>query len=142
MAIVIDGNRYFLYGVGQMPQNDSLGHFEQMVLSAIVALGDKAYGVTIHEKVEELSDPRSVSAGAVYITLDRLEDKGFIRSWLADPTPERGGRRKRYYQLQAAGERALEESLRTALRLVSAVEESWGGMEMPGRKRWKPIRQS
>jgi DNA-binding PadR family transcriptional regulator len=125
-----------------MPQVDSLGHFEQMVLSAIVALGDKAYGVTIHEKVEELSDPRSVSAGAVYITLDRLEDKGFIRSWLADPTPERGGRRKRYYQLQAAGERALEESLRTALRLVRAVEKSWGGMEMPGRKRWKPIRQS
>src|SRR5215475_13311900 len=122
-----------------MPLVDSLGHFEQMVLSALVALEDNAYGVTIHEKVEELSDPRYISAGAVYITLDRLEDKGFIRSWLADPTPERGGRRKRYYQLQAAGERALKESLRTALRLVSAVEESWGGMEMPGRKRWKPI---
>ena len=138
----IDTNTHFLYSVGQMPQIDSLGNFEQMVLSAIVALGDKAYGVTIHEKVEELSDPKSVSAGAVYITLDRLEDKGLIRSWLADPTPERGGRRKRYYQLQAAGERALEESLRTAMRMVSAVEESWGGMEMPGRKRWKPIRQS
>ncbi|HEY2383195.1 MAG TPA: helix-turn-helix transcriptional regulator [Terriglobia bacterium] len=125
-----------------MPQIDSLGHFEQMVLSAIVALGDKAYGVTIHEKVEELSGDKPVSAGAVYITLDRLEDKGHIRSWLADPTPERGGRRKRYYQLQAAGARALEESLRTALRMINAVEESWGGMQMPGRKRWKPIRQS
>jgi len=124
-----------------MAQIDSLGHFEQVVLSAIVALGDKAYGVTIHEKVEQLEDDRPVSPGAIYVTLDRLEDKGLVRSWLADPTPERGGRRKRYYQLQAAGERALSESLRAALRMVGAVEESWGGIEVPGRKRWKPIRQ-
>src|SRR5215831_673813 len=125
-----------------MPQIDSLGHFEQLVLSAIVALGDKAYGVTIHEKVEQLAQPKSASPGAVYITLDRLEDKGLVRSWLADPTPERGGRRKRYYELQAAGERVLSESLKAALRMVGAVEESWGGIEMPGRKRWKPVRQS
>src|SRR5262252_1170630 len=112
-----------------MAQIDSLGQFEQLVLSAIVALGNKAYGVTIHERVEQLARPKSVAQGAVYITLDRLEDKGLVRSWLADPTPERGGRRKRYYELQAAGERALEESLRAALRMVDAVEESWGGMK-------------
>ena len=125
-----------------MAQIDSLGQFEQLVLSAIVALGNKAYGVTIHEKVEQLAQPKSVSPGAVYITLDRLEDKGLVRSWLADPTPERGGRRKRYYELQAAGERALEESLKAALRMVEVVQESWGGIQMPERKRWKPIRQS
>ena len=125
-----------------MTQIDSLGQFEQLVLSAIVALGDKAYAVTIHEKVEDLAQPKSVSSGAVYITLDRLEDKGLVRSWLADPTPERGGRRKRYYQLQAAGERALEESLKAALRMVDVVQEFWGGIQVPGRKKWKPIRQS
>ena len=125
-----------------MAQIDSLGQFEQLVLSAIVALRDQAYGVTIHEKVEDLARPKSVAQGAVYITLDRLEDKGLVRSWLADPTPERGGRRKRYYELQAAGERALEESLKAALRMVEVVQESWGGIQMPERKRWKPIRQN
>jgi len=125
-----------------MAQTDSIGHFEQLILTAIVALGNKAYGVTIHEKVEQLAAPKSVAPGAIYVTLDRLEDKGFVRSWLADPTPERGGRRKRYYQLHAAGERALEEALKAALRMVDAVEESWGGVQVPGRKRWKPIRQN
>ena len=124
-----------------MGQTDSLGQFEQLILSAIVALGDKAYGVTIQEKVERLSDGKPVSPGAVYVTLDRLEDKGLVRSWLADPTPERGGRRKRYYQVLAAGERALTESLKAALRMVDAVEETLSGIQLPGRKRWKPIRQ-
>src|SRR3974390_3803291 len=114
-----------------MNQTDSLGQFEQLILSAIVSVGDKAYGVTIQEKVEQLADRKPASPGAVYVTLDRLEDKGLVRSWLADPTPERGGRRKRYYEVQAAGERALSESLRAALRMVDAVEESWGGIEVP-----------
>jgi DNA-binding PadR family transcriptional regulator len=124
-----------------MGQIDSLGPFEQLVLSAIVALGEKAYGATIQEKVEQLADGKAASPGAVYVTLDRLEDKGLVRSWLADPTPERGGRRKRYYQLQAEGEKALAESLRAASRMIEAVEESLSGIQMPGRKRWKPVRQ-
>ena len=124
-----------------MAKADSLGQFEQLVLSAILALGDKAYGVTIHEKVEEIS-AKSISLGAVYVTLDRLEDKGFIMSWLSDPTPARGGRSKRHYQLQGLGERALQESLATAQRMFAAVQESLGGLAMPGRKKWKPIRQN
>ena len=124
-----------------MNQTDSLGQFEQLVLSAIVTLGDKAYGVTIQEMVEQLADRKPASPGAVYVTLDRLEDKGLVRSWLADPTPERGGRRKRYYEVQTAGERALAESLRAALRMVEAVEDSLDGIHIPGRKRWKPVRQ-
>ena len=124
-----------------MAKADSLGQFEQLVLSAILALGDKAYGVTIHEKVEEIS-AKSISLGAVYVTLDRLEDKGFIMSWLSDPTPERGGRSKRHYQLQGLGERALQESLATAQRMFAAVQESLGGLAIPGRKKWKPIRQN
>jgi PadR family transcriptional regulator len=109
-----------------MAQSDSLGQFEQLVLTAILALRENAYGVTIHAKVQELAVPKAVSLGAVYVTLDRLEDKGFIASWLSDPTPERGGRAKRYYRLEAVGQRALEESAATAKRIWDAIAEVWG----------------
>src|SRR5690348_6164620 len=109
-----------------MARSDSAGQFEQLVLTAILKLRDDAYGVTIHQKVQELAKPKAVSLGAVYVTLDRLEDKGMISSWLSDPTPERGGRSKRCYRLQAAGERALQESAVTAQRIWEAVAEAWG----------------
>ena len=109
-----------------MAKSDSLGQFEQLVLTAILALHDRAYGVTIHSKVQELAHPKSVSLGAVYITLDRLEDKGMVSSWLSDPTPERGGRAKRCYRLEAVGERALEESAATATRVIDSVTAVWG----------------
>lgn len=112
----------------------SLGQFEQIVLTAILTLGDNAYGVTIHAKVEELSRPKRVVLGAVYATLDRLEDKGLIASWLSDPTPERGGRSKRHYRLEPIGERALRESVLTSKRICDVVETAWG--------KWKPARQS
>jgi len=116
---------------------DSVGQFEQMVLTAILSLRENAYGVSIHQKVQELAAPREVSLGAVYVTLDRLEDKGMVRSWLSDPTPERGGRAKRCYQLEALGERALQESAATAKRVWEAVQEAWGGR----RPKWTPVRQ-
>jgi DNA-binding PadR family transcriptional regulator len=109
-----------------MARLDSLGQFEQLVLTAVLALRDDAYGVSIHTKVEELAHPKSVSLGAVYVTLDRLEDKGFIVSWLSDPTPERGGRAKRFYRLEALGERALQESAVTAKRVWDGIAEVWG----------------
>jgi len=100
--------------------------FEQLVLTAILALRDEAYGVTIHEKVAEMSEPKQVSLGAVYVTLDRMEDKGWIASWLADPTPERGGRAKRFYRIEALGERALQESAVTAQRVLDHIVRTWG----------------
>src|SRR5689334_11511793 len=109
-----------------MAKPDSLGQFEQLVLTAILTLREDAYGVTIHEKVEELAQPKPVSLGAVYVTLDRLEDKGLVTSWLSNPTPERGGRAKRCYRLEALGERALEESAATAKRIWDVVAEVWG----------------
>jgi PadR family transcriptional regulator PadR len=109
-----------------MATHDSLGQFEQLVLSAILALRDDAYGVTIHSKVQELALPKAVSLGAVYVTLDRLEDKGFVASWMTDPRPERGGRAKRCYRLEALGERALQESAVTAKRVSDLVAEVWG----------------
>ncbi len=104
----------------------ALGQFEQLVLAAILTLGEKAYGVTIHSAVSDLSAPKRVSLGAVYATLDRLEDKKLIASWLSDPTPERGGRSKRHYRLEAAGERALHESVVTSKRVCDSVEHVWG----------------
>jgi PadR family transcriptional regulator PadR len=121
-----------------MARLDSLGQFEQLVLTAILALRENAYGVTIHAKVGELARPRTVSLGAVYVTLDRLEDKGLVASWLSDPTPERGGRGKRCYALQALGERALQESAVTAKRVWDGIAEVWGPeWANDWGKRWK-----
>src|SRR5258708_34088596 len=97
-----------------MPKPDSLGQFEQLVLTAILALREDAYGVTVHGKVEELAKPKAVSLGAIYVTLDRLEDKGMVTSRLTAPTPEGGGRTKRCNRLKALGERGSEESAATA----------------------------
>jgi PadR family transcriptional regulator PadR len=116
----------FTYNVGQMVKHDSLGQFEQLVLTAILSLREDAYGVTIHTKVQELARLKAVSFGAIYVTLDRLEDKGLVTSWMSDPTPERGGRAKRCYRLEALGERALQESAVTAKRIGDVIVEVWG----------------
>lgn len=109
-----------------MTERPSLGQFEQLVLTAILKLADGAYGVTIHRGVEELMAPRSCQLGAVYATLDRLEDKGLIESWLSEPTAQRGGRSRRHYRLSAAGAEALKDAAATSKRLYEAVEQ-WGG---------------
>jgi PadR family transcriptional regulator, regulatory protein PadR len=124
-----------------MSRPDSLGQFEQLLLTAILSLGDDAYGVSIHAKAAELAHPKEVSLGAIYVTLDRLEDKGLVCSRLSDPTPERGGRAKRCYRLEALGERALQESAATAKRIWDVTSEIWGKewakewVRTPG-KRW------
>ncbi|HMI96753.1 MAG TPA: helix-turn-helix transcriptional regulator [Micropepsaceae bacterium] len=117
----------------------SLGQFEQLVMTAILTLRENAYGVTIHSKVEDLVRGKPVSLGAVYATLDRLEDKGLLASWLSDPTPERGGRSKRHYKLEDSGARALHESALTAKRICDSIEGSWG--EKIWSQKWKAARQ-
>jgi PadR family transcriptional regulator PadR len=106
---------------------ESLGQFEQTVLAAILSLRDNAYGVTVHARVEELSRPKKIARGAVYATLDRLEDKGLVSSWLSDPTPERGGRSRRHYRVEKSGEKALREAVRAAARLNDVITRSLGG---------------
>jgi PadR family transcriptional regulator PadR len=124
-----------------MTAQATLGQFEQLVLTAILALSDNAYGVTIHKNVSDLTAPKRVSLGAVYATLDRLEDKGLVASWLSDPTPERGGRSKRHYRLEAAGERALRESALMAKRVCDRIEDLWGANVWNPSRTWKPVRQ-
>ena len=83
-----------------------LGDFEQRILFALIRLGADAYGVTIRQYIEARTG-RAVSPGALYTALDRLEKRGLVTSRLGDPTPQRGGKRKRLYTVQPAGERAL-----------------------------------
>ena len=124
-----------------MPKSDSLGQFEQLVLTAILRLGEDAYGVSIQTEVEEIVKPKTVSLGAVYVTLDRLEDKKMLSSWLTEPTTARGGRSKRCYRVEGLGERALQESAVTAKRMWDALSEVWDveGWQ-PGRRKWNPVR--
>jgi PadR family transcriptional regulator PadR len=109
-----------------MAKRESPGQFEQVGLTAVLTLGDDAYGVSIFRKAQDLVAPRTVSLGAIYVTLDRMEDKGYVTSWLSDPTPERGGRAKRRYKLQSAGEAALQESAATARRMFEAIAGALG----------------
>ncbi len=85
-----------------------LGAFEELVLLAIGALGDDAYGVTVKEILKEKTG-KNPSIGALHSALYRLEDKGFVVTSEGGATAERGGRRKKYYQLTAFGKKALVE---------------------------------
>jgi len=115
-----------------MSERTSLGQFEQVVLTAVLALGDEAYGVTIHRHCEELMRPKGCQLGPVYVTLDRMEEKGLLSSWLSEPTAQRGGRKKRHYRLSPAGEEALGDAAAISRRLYEAVEKQWGD------QRWSP----
>ena len=97
-----------------------LGDFEQLVLLALVRLGDRAYGIAIHNEIVERGG-RDVTVAAVYKTLERLEDKGFAGSTLGEATAERGGRRKKYFRLQPAGRRALRHAIASLKRMSSGL---------------------
>jgi PadR family transcriptional regulator len=104
----------------------SLGEFEHRVLLAVMRLGeDAAYAVAVLDELERCTG-RSITRGSVYITLDRLETKGYVKSWLADPTPERGGRAKRYYALRPRAVAALRESRRALVALWSGLDAMLG----------------
>ena len=104
-----------------MAGREHLGEFEQIVLLAVLRLGDNAYGVPIRREIEKRTG-RSLTVGALYRTFDRLEEKGYLNSWFSDPVPERGGRSKRYFKLEALGMRALRESR-------EALTAMWEGLD-------------
>ncbi|HSM76809.1 MAG TPA: helix-turn-helix transcriptional regulator [Bryobacteraceae bacterium] len=105
-----------------MSLREYLGEFEQIVLLALLRLGKDAYGVPVRQDIETRTK-RSVSIGALYRTLDRLEAKGFVTSWTGDPTPERGGRAKRYFRVEPLGLSALK-------RTRDALATMWDGLDL------------
>jgi len=106
-----------------MPKGDALGGFENLILLALAHLGQSAYGVSIRNEISSRTG-RDVNIGAVYATLDRLEAKGLTSSSIGEPTAERGGRAKRYFQLTPAGASALNESCRALEGMMRGLDWS------------------
>ena len=105
----------------------ALGEFEQLVLLALLRLGIEAYGFAIRDEIEERTG-RRVTVGAVYTTLLRLENKRLVATRLGEPTPQRGGRRKKYYRPLAAGRRELSASLDALRNMTRGLTP---GLELP-----------
>lgn len=105
----------------------NLGELEQLVLLALVRLGDEAYGVTVHEALRARTG-RVLSFATVYTTLGRLEAKGLVASFVGEPTRERGGRAKKHFTLTASGRAALKRSLGDLRSMTQGLGASWGGV--------------
>ena len=104
-----------------MNTRELLGEFEQIVLLAILRIGESAYGVPIRSEIEKRTK-REISIGALYSTLDRLEIKGFVSSSFSEPRPERGGRARRYFRVEARGVKALERTREAFITMWDGVD--------------------
>lgn len=98
-----------------------LGELEQVLLLALAQLGDEAYGTSIGRLIADRTG-RVLSPGAIYTALDRLERRGLIVSRWGDPTPERGGKRKRHYRLRAAGVSAIRDAQRVLAQMARGLK--------------------
>ena len=117
--------KYFFILSEEMSARDYLGEYELMVLLAVLDLGDEAYGVPIARALET-NRGGEVAIGRVYAVLDKLEGKGFVRSTLGDPTPERGGRAKRYFRVTETGVQGIRETR-------EVLEKMWRRLPKLGR---------
>lgn len=104
-----------------MSGRDYLGEFEHIIVLALLRLEDRAYGVTVRQEIEFRIN-REVSIGAVYATLDRLETKGYVKSHRGDPTPERGGRSKRFFRVTAKGIAAVNRTQRALHSMTEGLD--------------------
>jgi DNA-binding PadR family transcriptional regulator len=104
-----------------MSSREFLGEFEQIVLLALLRLGKNAYGVPVRHEIEHRAK-RAVSIGALYSTLDRLEAKGYVASWFADPTAERGGRSRRYFRVEPLGLKAVKRSQKALAVMLEGID--------------------
>jgi PadR family transcriptional regulator PadR len=109
-----------------MRRRDYLGSFELMVLLAVLGLGNEAYGVPITQELEAEAG-REVAVASVYAALQRLEDKGLVRSRLGEPTPERGGRAKKFFEVTARGLLEVKNTQRAFSRLWRKIPQLEGG---------------
>ena len=99
----------------------NLGEFEQIVLLTLLRLGSEAYGAAVQAEIESQGG-RAASMSAVYTTLDRLVIKGLVRSRIGEPTPQRGGKRKKYYEITPGGSRALRDAYQLMKRMTKGIE--------------------
>jgi DNA-binding PadR family transcriptional regulator len=104
-----------------MVGRDYLGEFEHIVVLALLRLDDRAYGVTVRQEIQFRTN-REVSIGAVYATLDRLEAKGYVKSHRGDPTPERGGRSKRFFRVMAKGMAAVNRTQDALRNMTEGID--------------------
>jgi PadR family transcriptional regulator len=109
-----------------MPMRTHLGEFELIVMLALLRVGEDAYGVPIARAIEE-GTRREVAIGSVYAALERLEQKGLVASRLGEPTPERGGRAKRYFRVTAAGLRRVRAAQKALVALWQGLPQLEGG---------------
>ena len=109
-----------------MGKGSFLGEFEQIVILGLMQLGDDAHGVAIRQEIERRTE-RVATIGSVYATLERLENKGYLSSRIGEPTPQRGGRAKRYYRVLRSGRTALESSRRMVARMSEGLVLDTGG---------------
>jgi PadR family transcriptional regulator, regulatory protein PadR len=122
------GARADFFGlIEEMPKSSYLGEFELLVMLTVIRLGEGAYGVPITREIEQRTG-RDVAFGTVYATLERLQKKGLIRSDLGDPTPERGGRAKRYFRITSPGLRTVRETKQSLIGLWRGLRELEGGV--------------
>lgn len=117
-------NSDLIYNVEIMTGRDYLGEFEHIVILALLRLEDRAYGVTVRQEIE-LRTGREVSIGAVYATLERLETKGYVRSYRGEPTPERGGRSKRFFRVTGKGVAALSRTHHALRSMSEGLSLAW-----------------
>ncbi len=103
---------------------ERIGSFEQLVLLAVMRLSEGAYGMAVKREITERTG-RPISLGAVYATLDRLENKGYITSSEGSGSPDRQGRARRFFRVQASGRIALEASLADVKRMVQGLKLQW-----------------
>lgn len=110
----------------EMSKRTHIGDFELMVMLVLLRLGESAYGVPISREIERQCG-REVALGSVYATLERLQERGLVSSDLGEPTPERGGRAKRYFRLTRKGLREVRETRQALIRLWRGLPELEGG---------------
>jgi PadR family transcriptional regulator len=108
-----------------MTASETLGTFQQLAMLAVLRVGEDAHGARLQEELERQAD-RRVTISTVYVTLDRLEGKGLVRSWKGDATPVRGGKARRYYEVTPRGLEALRESRQM-------LERMWEGIDATDR---------
>jgi len=109
-----------------VPKGQFLGEFEIYVLLAVARLGSEAYGITIRRDIESRTG-RDVAVGAVYATLGRLQDKGFVANAVSAPQPVQGGRARKHFHLTAGGRRALAHSTAMLSRMMAGVDPGLAG---------------